>query len=222
VASIRGVVSTVRDVADAYRDELAPAVARVWDDEVRVLERDLLRWLDYISPDPNGWEPWRFEFAFGLPDDRERDPRSVNQPALVGGRFLLRGSILSTAPADRQAARHRSQDRGRTVHARPGHNGGTVLQPVLTTPKRSRTCSISRCNPAACSSPPPAATRPRDTHRRSHTRAGHGGAKRLSIAPSSWAGVAPAEDVHLVLRCGPSEFRHAPPWHSALLEDLRN
>jgi hypothetical protein len=133
-AAVRDTLAhTVAAVADRYRDDLAPAVPRVWDDEVRTLERDLLRWLETISPEPGGWEPWRFEFAFGLPEDPERDPRSLNQPAIVDGRFRLRGSIDLVE-------RHSPTGRLRVTDHKTGKNrstrdqvisGGQVLQPVL-------------------------------------------------------------------------------------------
>lgn len=132
-AARKTLTATVRHVADQYRDELAPAVARVWDDEVRGIERDLLRWLEQISPEPDGWEPAMFEFAFGLPDDGTRDPRSVQQPARIDGRFQLRGSIDLVE-------RHPATGRLRVTDHKTGKNrttgdqiiaGGTVLQPVL-------------------------------------------------------------------------------------------
>ncbi len=124
---------TVGDVADRYRDDLAPAVPRVWDDEVRALQRDLLRWLETIGPEPGGWEPWRFEFAFGLPEDPERDPHSLSEPAVVDGGFRLRGSIDLVE-------RHPPTGRLRVTDHKTGRNrstrdqvisGGEVLQPVL-------------------------------------------------------------------------------------------
>ncbi len=39
------------------------------------------------------WTPERFEFAFGLPDMDGRDEHSTPEPALIDGRFRLRGSI---------------------------------------------------------------------------------------------------------------------------------
>ena len=39
------------------------------------------------------WTPERFEFAFGLPDMEGRDAHSTPEPALIDGRFKLRGSI---------------------------------------------------------------------------------------------------------------------------------
>jgi CRISPR/Cas system-associated exonuclease Cas4 (RecB family) len=46
------------------------------------------------------WEPWLFEYAFGLPNEAlepgvhaARDPNSIPDPVRIDGRFLLRGSI---------------------------------------------------------------------------------------------------------------------------------
>jgi hypothetical protein len=229
-ASVRETLSaTVRDVADAYRDELAPAVARVWDDEVRVLERDLLRWLDHISPDPNGWEPWRFEFAFGLPDDRERDPRSVSQPARVGGRFLLRGSVDLVE-------RHPPTGRLRVTDHKTGKdrstrdqviNGGTVLQPVLYAealenvldqPVQSGRLFFCTSAGGYSSHEIPIVDRTRALGIEALTivdRAIELG--RLMAAPArdvcTWCDFRPV--------CGPSEFKRTRRKHPALLEDLQ-
>ena len=132
-----------------YRDELAPAIARVWDDEMRVLERDLLRWLDHISPDPDGWEPWRFEFAFGLPDDRRPRP-AEREPSrhVVDGRFLLRGSIdlVERHPPTGGCASPITR-RGRTARTRDQViDGGGPCCSRCSTAWRSRACSSSRCN----------------------------------------------------------------------------
>ncbi len=229
-ASVRETLSsTVRDVADAYRDELAPAVARVWDDEVRVLERDLLRWLDHISPDPNGWEPWRFEFAFGLPDDRERDPRSVSQPARVAGRFLLRGSVDLVE-------RHPPTGRLRVTDHKTGKdrstrdqviNGGTVLQPVLYAealenvldqPVQSGRLFFCTSAGGYTSHEIPIVDRTRALGIEALTivdRAIELG--RLMAAPAqdvcTWCDFRPV--------CGPNEFKRTGRKHPALLEDLQ-
>ena len=49
---------------------LAPAIRRVWDDEIAAMQRDLARWLQLMAEDPDGWVPQWFEFAFGLPRRR--------------------------------------------------------------------------------------------------------------------------------------------------------
>ena len=83
----------IATVSKQAKDDLAPAIDRVWSDELASIARDLRAWLELLARDGEHWTPERFEFAFGLPGDLDRDPRSVADPALVDGRFLIRGSI---------------------------------------------------------------------------------------------------------------------------------
>jgi hypothetical protein len=229
-AAVRDTLSaTVRDVADRYRDELAPAVERVWDDEVRVLERDLLRWIDHISPDPHEWEPWRFEFAFGLPDDDERDPRSVDRPAMVGGRFLLRGSIDLVE-------RHPPTGRLRVTDHKTGKdrstgdqviNGGTVLQPVLYAEALENVLghTVQSGRLFFCTSAGGYAEHEIPLVERTRAL----GLEALTIVDRAIElgrlMAAPAEDVcgfcDFRPVCGPDEFRRTRRKHPSLLEDLR-
>ncbi len=63
-------------MADRWHDELAPAVERVWTDEIAAIGRDLRAWLDRLARDGAEWLPKYFEFGFGeVPG--ERDPRSL-------------------------------------------------------------------------------------------------------------------------------------------------
>src|SRR6185436_8181576 len=78
-------------VAAEYDEKLAPAIPRVWSDEVDELRRDLGIWVQKIAEEKD-WRPAYFEFSFGL-DDKGRDPRSLPDPILVDGRFVLRGSV---------------------------------------------------------------------------------------------------------------------------------
>jgi RecB family exonuclease len=123
----------IAQITDQARDKLAPAIDRVWNDEVEAMTRDLHRWLDQLAEDGRTWVPERFEFAFGLPHDAQRDPASTPEPAKVDGRFLLRGSI------DLVERKGRSKIVRVTDH-KTGKNrtnlativdGGKVLQPVL-------------------------------------------------------------------------------------------
>ena len=63
--------------------------------------------------------PTYFEFSFGL-NDEGRDPRSLPDPVIVDGRFLLRGSVdlIEQRARPRRAARHRSQDRQEPIERR--------------------------------------------------------------------------------------------------------
>ena len=82
-------------VADEYRERLAPAIDRVWHEEIAVIARDLRGWLRRTTEEEGAWVPRYFELSFGLPLDRERDPRSRPDNALIDGRFLLRGRAIS-------------------------------------------------------------------------------------------------------------------------------
>lgn len=116
-------------------DDLAPAIDRVWRDEVDGLRRDLRLWFDeLLVRDAAEWVPERFELAFGLPPDRARDPQSVTAPVRVGAAgFLLRGSIdLVERRVDGRALRvtdHKTGKNRTTVATIV--EGGRMLQPVL-------------------------------------------------------------------------------------------
>src|SRR5437899_3982701 len=60
---------TLDRVADEYREELAPAIQRVWQDEVESMRADLRMWLDQSAAAQARWEPIAFELAYGLPRD---------------------------------------------------------------------------------------------------------------------------------------------------------
>jgi hypothetical protein len=123
----------IADVAATYRDDLAPAIDRVWDEEVALIARDLRGWLARVAEDGAEWTPRYFEFAFGLPVTSERDPASAPQPVVVDGRFTLRGSVdlveEHTATGvlrvtDHKTGKDRTKD-GLTI------GNGETLQPVL-------------------------------------------------------------------------------------------
>ncbi len=119
-------------VASEHRDELAPAIARVWDDGIASLRADLREWLARSARDGSGFVPWRFELAFGLPGRRGRDPASRREPVALDSGLSLRGSIdLVERSAD---GRVRVTDH-KTGKARVGEDalvqGGESLQPVL-------------------------------------------------------------------------------------------
>ena len=93
--------ATLTRVAANYAELLAPAVDRVWQDEIAGIRTDLHIWARELAAS-TGWEPWLFEFGFGLPDAPGRDPNSRREPVTIDGRFILRGAI----DLDRAKARH--------------------------------------------------------------------------------------------------------------------
>ncbi len=114
-------------------DDLAPAIDRVWYDELASIARDLRGWLEGVARDGREWRPERFEFSFGLPGDLNRDPRSVPEPAHVNGRFLIRGSIdLIERRLDGTALRVTDHKTGKNrTSLATMVDGGRVLQPIL-------------------------------------------------------------------------------------------
>jgi CRISPR/Cas system-associated exonuclease Cas4 (RecB family) len=120
-------------VSRQAKDDLAPAIERVWADELASIGRDLRGWLEHLVQDGEQWKPERFEFAFGLPGDLERDPRSVNEPALVAGRFLIRGSIdLVERRVTGSALRVTDHKTGKNrTNKATMVDGGRVLQPII-------------------------------------------------------------------------------------------
>ena len=118
-------------VAAEYAEALAPAIERVWRDEIDDLRRDLGIWVQKLAEE-DVWEPQYFEFSFGLHDEG-RDPRSLADPVVIDGRYTLHGSVDLIE-------HHRDLDVLRITDHKTGKNrstpdmvigGGAVLQPVL-------------------------------------------------------------------------------------------
>jgi ATP-dependent helicase/nuclease subunit B len=118
----------------AHAEEiLAPAIPRVWADEIDGLRADLREWLRRQADDDR-WVPARFELAFGLPaSERERrDPASVTDPVAVTGGLRLRGAVDLVECAADGSLRVTDHKTGK-VWAKEGVvvGGGQVLQPLL-------------------------------------------------------------------------------------------
>src|SRR5581483_3132333 len=76
--------ATIEEVAQREHDQLAPAVERVWADEIASIRRDLHAWLPYVARDGGEWEPSRFEFAFGRVPG-VRDASSLHDDVVLEG-----------------------------------------------------------------------------------------------------------------------------------------
>jgi len=123
--------AVVDRVAADYEETLAPAIPRVWHDEIEELRRDLGIWVQKLA-DGGPWRPTYFEFSFGL-SDAGRDPRSLADPIVVDDRFVLHGSV--------DLIEHRADlDMLRVTDHKTGKNRsnpdlivgrGSTLQPVL-------------------------------------------------------------------------------------------
>lgn len=128
--------ATLERVAEGYHDALAPAIERVWSDEVEALRIDLKGWLQNLVDEGAAWTPMHEEFGFGFPGGDGRDEQSVAEPVTLDGRWLLHGvvdlieadagspSTGSLRVTDHKTGRNRHPDR---IVVR----GGEVLQPML-------------------------------------------------------------------------------------------
>jgi CRISPR/Cas system-associated exonuclease Cas4 (RecB family) len=123
--------AALETTASEYREKLAPAIDRVWRDEIAAIGRDLRVWIRKL-PDGAPWTPEYFEYSFGL-TDQGRDERSQREPVRVDDRFILRGSvdvIERLEGSDELRITDHKTGRNRTT-ARTVIGGGATLQPVI-------------------------------------------------------------------------------------------
>ncbi len=118
--------------ASRYRDELAPAIERVWKDGIDSVLADLREWLRRASED-GSWSPRRFELTFGLRERKSRDPESQESAVELDCGIRLRGSIDLVEEDASGALRATDYKTGRAQLSggRAVVNGGRTLQPVL-------------------------------------------------------------------------------------------
>ena len=117
----------------AYHEALAPAIRRVWDDEVESLRVDLRTWLDKSVEGQAQWEPYAFELAFGLPAGPGRDARSIREEVTLDGGWRLRG-IVDLVERRRGAPGFRVTDHKTGLNRTAAGlvvGKGEALQPVL-------------------------------------------------------------------------------------------
>ena len=134
IAAAREVLDqTIDEVARRQHDELAPAVERIWVDEMSSIRRDLVAWLHYLARDGAEWNPIRFEFAFGRVPGL-RDATSIRDDVVLDERFRLRGAIdLIESHRQTNVLRVTDHKTGRKPDRieKTIVGGGAVLQPVL-------------------------------------------------------------------------------------------
>src|SRR5262249_18601950 len=132
-------------VADQYREELAPAIQRVWQDEIESMRADLRMWLEQTAATHAEWEPIAFELAFGLKRDPANDPRSVESEVKLAEGWRLRGIVdlierrrnaaAGAAPGDTHAGADLRVTDYKTGRDYTRRNlmvgGGEMLPPVL-------------------------------------------------------------------------------------------
>jgi ATP-dependent helicase/nuclease subunit B len=125
---------SVARVSAEYRERLAPAIERVWEDAVEAIRLDLREWLRRLVATSAEWTPLHFELAFGLPNRfrSEADPASRPEPVEVLGRALLRGSIDLIEQRSDGTLRVTDNKTGKAwVPETAIVDGGKALQPVF-------------------------------------------------------------------------------------------
>jgi ATP-dependent helicase/DNAse subunit B len=129
-----GIADTALDDMEAkYREELAPAIPRVWKTEIEDLRNDLRAWARHWWSERAEWQPIHSELAFGLSELSGRDPHSVTQHVELAGNIRVRGSIdLIEKHRRRNSLRITDHKTGKAPQQEPACvGGGAVLQPAL-------------------------------------------------------------------------------------------
>jgi ATP-dependent helicase/nuclease subunit B len=135
----RSLSARVAAVAEELRQDLAPPVEVLWQQEVAQLSAELSSWLRREArPQQQSFTPLRFELAFGVPDRggyRGRTPRDVastDEPVELEGGYLLRGSIdlVERSEAGLRVTDYKTGAAPQTAQISP-FEGGRGLQRVL-------------------------------------------------------------------------------------------
>ena len=127
---------TLDALAARYHEDLAPAIDRVWTDEIEKLRIDLKGWLQEVADEDGEWVPIRAELGFGLPPGPGRDPRTAIEPVRLDDGWTLHGVVdlveARARPTAAGALRVTDHKTGRNRTAERMVVGrGEVLQPVL-------------------------------------------------------------------------------------------
>jgi hypothetical protein len=100
---------TIDAITAIYHDRLAPAIERVWRDQIEAIRADSYHWLRALVTDAGTWTPRYFELSFGLRLPNHAEPGSVADPVTLPEGWVLHGSI-DLVEANRTAQRLRVTD----------------------------------------------------------------------------------------------------------------
>ena len=120
-------------VAASFREEAAPEIERIWNDQMDGLRSDFRGYLEREAD--SGWQVVANELTFGMAPVGPADPASRREPAVLPGGLRLRGSIDAVEEAADGTRRVTDYKSGR-ISVRPSEDrhtlfGGEALQPVL-------------------------------------------------------------------------------------------
>lgn len=123
----RVLLRTVDEQESIWRDRLAPAIARVWDDAIADISTDLVRWL--FETRDSGWEPCAFEHRFGETDAEPTTEEGVG-PVVLDSGLPLRG-VIDAIEQSGQHLRATDYKTGAPPEDDTVVSGGRQLQPAL-------------------------------------------------------------------------------------------
>ncbi len=119
-------------VSSRFKEELAPAIERIWRDELDDIRSNLRGWVRKEAEASDTWLPIHREYTFGMRPRGPADPASVLEEAVLPIGFRLRGAIDLIEKRDDGKVRITDYKSGK-AWVPPGAvvNGGQTLQPVL-------------------------------------------------------------------------------------------
>ena len=123
------------EVQDRFEEDLAPAIGRIWKDELERIRFDLRGWLRREALQDDGFVPYRREFTFGMRPTGPADPASTLEVAVLKNGLRLRGAIdLVEKRATDGKVRVTDHKSGKAWMPEGAVvNGGENLQPILYT-----------------------------------------------------------------------------------------
>ena len=123
IAVLEVLDATLTRIAAKYAERLAPAVDRVWQDEIASIRTDLPRLGARPCRRARDGSRGCSSLASACRDAPGRDPNSLRDPVTIDGRFILRGCDRSgrAQAGHEDSARHRSQNIEEPIGARLDH-----------------------------------------------------------------------------------------------------
>jgi RecB family exonuclease len=123
------------EVQGRFEEDLAPAIERIWKDELERIRFDLRGWLRREAAQEDDFVPYRREFTFGMRPTGPADPASTLEVAVLKNGLRLRGAIdLVEKRATDGKVRITDHKSGKAWMPEGAVvNGGENLQPILYT-----------------------------------------------------------------------------------------
>jgi ATP-dependent helicase/nuclease subunit B len=123
------------EVEERFEEDLAPAIERIWKDELERIRFDLRGWLRREASRDDGFVPYRREFTFGMRPTGPADPASTLEVAVLKNGLRLRGAIDLVEKRDSDGKVRVTDHKSGKVWMPEGAvvNGGENLQPILYT-----------------------------------------------------------------------------------------